>query len=86
MVETTSLDLLRDARFDIRVLDWAQPSNREAVRIFHEIERAKKEVVRLVVKFRLLLTATVDEHMDFSVATSYLADQTRHYHGNPTSP
>lgn len=68
VVETTNLaefDLLRDARLDIRTLDWAQPANREAARLFHEIERAKEERERLDVELRRLLTAMVDEHTDF---------------------
>lgn len=55
IIETTSLaefDLLRDARLDIRGLAWAQPANREAARLYHEIERAKEEKVWLNVEIR----------------------------------
>lgn len=59
------LDILKDARQDIRQLKWADPMHREAALLHFNILRAQEEICRLNVEIRRLLTAMLDEHIDF---------------------
>ncbi|KAF8881743.1 hypothetical protein BD779DRAFT_1445242 [Infundibulicybe gibba] len=71
LVEITTLgefDLLRDARQDIRQLEWARPVNREAMQLYFRIKRANEEIERLNVEITRLLTFMLDEHTDFFYA------------------
>lgn len=63
-VNLADFDLLRDARKDIRTLEWAQPANREGMVMYFQIKRAKEEIVRLNVEIRRLLTFLYDDHVD----------------------
>ncbi|KAI0699213.1 hypothetical protein BC835DRAFT_1412678 [Cytidiella melzeri] len=50
-------DLLRNARQDIRQLEWAKPVHREATRLHFNVVRAQEELLRCNVEIRRLLTA-----------------------------
>lgn len=68
MVKTISLagfDLLRDSRQDIRELPWAHPARREAMTLYFSILRSRKEIYRLNVEIRCLITFMVDDHVDY---------------------
>lgn len=64
-VYLADLDMLRDARQDIRTLKWAQPAYREAMNVHFGLERAKEEVKRLNIEIRRLLTFMRDDHIDY---------------------
>ncbi|KAF8874791.1 hypothetical protein BD779DRAFT_1421837, partial [Infundibulicybe gibba] len=64
-VSLADLDILRDARTDIRTLPWAQPARREATTLYFGMKRAKEEIVRLNVEIQRLVTFMSDEHAKF---------------------
>jgi hypothetical protein len=63
-VDIADFDLLKDTRQDIRMLEWAQPANREGMVMYFQIKRAKEEITRLNVEIRRLLTFLYDDHVD----------------------
>ncbi|PSR78798.1 hypothetical protein PHLCEN_2v7280, partial [Hermanssonia centrifuga] len=63
-------DLLRDARQDVRNFAWAHPSRREATRLYFNVKRAHKEIVRCNLEARRLLTYMFNDHVDFYHAVS----------------
>lgn len=65
MATIADFDLLRDARQDVRALEWAQPLRREAMGLYFNIKRAKEEIARLNIEVNRLLTFMLDEHADF---------------------
>ncbi|KAJ7602643.1 hypothetical protein DFH06DRAFT_1276325 [Mycena polygramma] len=67
-VALADFDLLRDTTTDIRNLPWAKPANREAMMLYFGIKRAKKEIHRLNVEIRRVITFMVDDHADYSRA------------------
>lgn len=68
------LDILKDARQDIRQLKWADPAHREAALLHFNILRAQEEIRRLNVEIRRLLTAMYDEHVDYMRAIKATKD------------
>ncbi|KAI0363427.1 hypothetical protein BV20DRAFT_931127, partial [Pilatotrama ljubarskyi] len=74
MVSLGEFDLLRDARRDIRQLEWARRSNREAAAVYFNVKRAHEEIARLNVEVRRLFSAMVDEHVDYHRAISASLD------------
>ncbi|PPQ87091.1 hypothetical protein CVT25_001363 [Psilocybe cyanescens] len=69
-VNLADFNLLRDTRQDIRMLEWAQPANREAMVMYFQIKRAKEELLCLNVEIRRLLTFMYDDHVDHYRAVS----------------
>lgn len=63
-VDIADFDILKDTRQDIRMLEWAQPANREGMVMYFQIKRAKEEITRLNVEIRRLLTFLYDDHVD----------------------
>jgi hypothetical protein len=63
-VNIADFDILKDTRQDIRMLEWAQPANREGMVMYFQIKRAKEEIIRLNVEIRRLLTFLYDDHVD----------------------
>jgi hypothetical protein len=63
-VTVADFDLLRDTWQDVRVLEWAQPANREGMVMHFGIKRAKEEICRLNVEIRRLLTFLYDDYVD----------------------
>lgn len=63
-VDIADFDILKDTRQDIRILEWAQPANREGMVMYFQIKRAKEEINRLNVEIRRLLTFLYDDHVD----------------------
>lgn len=64
-VYLAELDVLQDARQDIRTLKWAQPAHREAMNLHFSLKRAQEEVQRLNVELRRTLTFMRDDHADY---------------------
>ncbi|KAI0687957.1 hypothetical protein BC835DRAFT_1236170, partial [Cytidiella melzeri] len=60
-----AFDLLRNARQDIRQLQWADPLHREATRLYFNIQQAQEELSRCNVEVRRILTSMYDEHVDY---------------------
>ncbi|KAJ7438546.1 hypothetical protein B0H11DRAFT_1935169 [Mycena galericulata] len=58
-------DWLRETREDIREQPWAQPARRQAMTLYFGIKRAGEEKVRLNVEIRRLITAMLDDHVDY---------------------
>ncbi|KAJ7294039.1 hypothetical protein C8J57DRAFT_1491391 [Mycena rebaudengoi] len=58
-------DWLRETRQDIRELTWVQPVRCEAMLLYFGIKRAEEEKIRLNVEIRRLITAMLDDHVDF---------------------
>lgn len=69
-VYIAELDMLRDARQDIRTLKWAQPAQREAMNLYFGLKRAREELKRLNVEIRRLLTFIRDDYLDYWYAIS----------------
>lgn len=69
-VTLADFDLLRDTRTDIRSLPWAEPSRREATRLYFGIKRAREEIIWLNVEIKRLLTFMMDNHIDYYRAIS----------------
>lgn len=67
-------DLLRQARDDVRMQEWARPAVREATAKFFKRCRAKEEVVRLNVEVRRLRTAILDEEKQISAVIEELVE------------
>ncbi|KAJ7062971.1 hypothetical protein B0H15DRAFT_794769, partial [Mycena belliarum] len=68
IIETASLaefDWLRETREDIRSLPWAEPARREAMVLHFGIVRSQEEKVRCNVEIRRLITAMLDDHIDY---------------------
>lgn len=63
-VTVADFDILRDTRQDVRILEWAQPANREGMVMYFGIKRAKEEICRLNVEIRRLLTFLYDDYID----------------------
>ena len=63
-MDIADFDILKDTRQDIRMLEWAQPANREGMVMYFQIKRAKEEIIRLNVEIRRLLTFLYDDHVD----------------------
>lgn len=57
--------LLRDTRNDIRGKGWTDPTNRELIKSWNRIKRAREEVIRCQIETRRIHTAIVDEHKLF---------------------
>lgn len=57
--------LLRDTRNDIRGKGWTDPTNRELIKSWNRIKRAREEVTRCQIETRRIHTAIVDEHKLF---------------------
>ena len=76
MATVGDFDLLRHTRQDIRNCPWAQASNREAMRMYLNLQRAEEERVRLNVEMNRLLTSLFDAHVDISVAIEECQDPT----------
>ncbi|KAI0359107.1 hypothetical protein OH77DRAFT_1136710 [Trametes cingulata] len=74
MVSLGEFDLLRDARRDVRKLEWAKRANREAMGTYFNVKRAREEVARLNVELRRLFSAMLDEHVDYHRAISAVSD------------
>ncbi|KAI0373907.1 hypothetical protein BV20DRAFT_936995 [Pilatotrama ljubarskyi] len=74
MVSLGEFDLLRDARRDVRKLEWAKRANREAMGTYFNVKRAHEEVARLNVELRRLFSAMLDEHVDYHRAISAVSD------------
>jgi hypothetical protein len=72
-VTVADFDLLRDTRQDIRMLEWAQPANREGMVMYFGIKRAKEEILRLNVEICRLLTFLYDDYADhFRAVTKHI--------------
>ena len=58
-------DLLKHhhSHFDITLLPWVPPANREVANKFHKIRRAKEEIIRLNVEICRLRTSIADEEL-----------------------
>ncbi|KAF8441341.1 hypothetical protein L210DRAFT_2067464 [Boletus edulis BED1] len=67
-------DLLRQARDDVRMQEWARPAVREATAKFFKCCRAKEEIVRLNVEVRRLRTAILDEEKQISAVIEELVE------------
>ena len=63
-VDIADFDILKDTRQDIRMLEWAQPANREGMVMYFQIKWAKEEITRLNVEICCLLTFLYDDHVD----------------------
>ncbi|OBZ76606.1 hypothetical protein A0H81_03873 [Grifola frondosa] len=76
MVSVADVDILRDARQDIRALPWAQRANRDAMNIYFNIKRVQEEIQRLNIEIARLFTWMVDEHVDYyrAIKECYLMD------------
>ena len=60
-------DLLRFSREDIRVKQWAQAANREAMSRYFKIKGTREEINRLDVEIRRLVTSIDDEQYDMPI-------------------
>ncbi|KAJ7500264.1 hypothetical protein B0H11DRAFT_1714916, partial [Mycena galericulata] len=58
-------DWLRETRQDIREQPWAQPARRQAMTLYFGLKRAEEEKVRLNVEICRLITAMLDDHVDY---------------------
>ncbi|KAJ7473498.1 hypothetical protein FB451DRAFT_1133999 [Mycena latifolia] len=82
VVEAVSLaefDFLRDTRTDVRTLPWADPTCREAMRLYFGIKRSKEEITRLNVEIRRLLTFMIDDHIDYYMCIQACLTNTAHF-------
>lgn len=63
-------DLLRNARQDVRLKDWAQPQNRAVMEKHFKFMRAKEEISRLNIEVRRLAQWIADEPLSYSLASA----------------
>jgi hypothetical protein len=64
MVSLAEFDILRDARQDIRQLQWARPAHRQATALHLRVKAARAEITRLNVEICRLLTFMFDDYAD----------------------
>ncbi len=65
MVQLAELDILKDTQQDVRALKWADPSHRDAARLYFSIKHAREEITHLNIEIRHILTAMYDSHADY---------------------
>ncbi|KJA19638.1 hypothetical protein HYPSUDRAFT_143419 [Hypholoma sublateritium FD-334 SS-4] len=61
-------DLLRESRSDICTKPWTEAPCREAMNLYFGIKRAHKEIERLNIEIKRLLTFMLDDHSEFYCA------------------
>ncbi|KAK1223141.1 hypothetical protein PQX77_013995 [Marasmius sp. AFHP31] len=64
MVSLADFDLLKDTHLDLTHVPWAQPHHRECMRMYFRLMHARKEITRLNVEMRRLITSMIDEYAD----------------------
>ncbi|KAK1225156.1 hypothetical protein PQX77_011912 [Marasmius sp. AFHP31] len=64
MATLADFDLLKDTHLDLTNVPWAQPNNRECMRLYFGLKRAREEITRLNVEIRRLISFMIDEHAD----------------------
>ncbi|KAJ8092616.1 hypothetical protein PM082_006941 [Marasmius tenuissimus] len=64
MVTLADFDLLKDTHLDLTNVAWAQPLNRESIRLYFGLKRAREEITRLNVEIRRLISFMIDNYAD----------------------